>query len=210
MRIVVFGSTGRVGSSIVEQALSSGHDVVAYARSASLARLPPGVEVHEGQLDDAEAIANCVAGADVVLSALGLRKNSPDQAAILVSAYDRICAAMTHARVGRLVAISGSGTRLPDEQVTFGRRVLRVLMKLLDRHVLEANEEVAKLIMETQLEWVLVRPPRIKDGEATGARATSLTTTKTMQITVGDVAAFMLESAISDEWVCKAPFISAP
>lgn len=87
MKIVVFGSTGRVGSSIVTQALEAGHEVAADSRPASVGRLSQGVEVHEGELDDAEAIARFVAGADAVLSGLGARKNTADQVPMLVGAY---------------------------------------------------------------------------------------------------------------------------
>ncbi|MEM6750003.1 MAG: NAD(P)H-binding protein [Planctomycetota bacterium] len=209
MKLVVFGSTGRVGSSIVMQALDAGHQVSAYARPASVGSLPPGVEVHEGGLDDVGAIAKAVAGADAVLSGLGARKNTADQAPMLSGAYERICQAMTDAGVKRLVAISGSATRLPDEPVAFGRRILRGVMKLLGRHMLRANEAAAAVILGTQLEWVLVRPPLIKDGGPTGSRAASLRATPSMHITVGDVAGFMLESARSDEWVREAPFVAA-
>lgn len=210
MKIAVFGATGRVGSSIVRQALEAGHKVAVYARPASVERLPPGVEVHEGELDDAKAISKCVTGADMVLSGLGARKNSADQVPMLVGAYQRICAAMAEAGIKRLVVISGSGTRLPDEPVSFGRSILRTIMKLFDRHKLRANEEAAAVILGTQLEWVIVRPPMIKNGDPTGKREANLKTTPSMQITVGDVAGFMLESANSEEWVRKAPFVAAP
>ncbi|MEM1212381.1 MAG: NAD(P)H-binding protein [Planctomycetota bacterium] len=210
MKLVVFGSTGRVGGSIVTQGLEAGHEVAAYTRPASVGRLPAGVEIHRGELDDAGAIAGAVAGADVVLSGLGARKNTPDQVPMLAGAYEQICAAMAEAGVQRLVAISGSATRLPGERVSFGRGVVRLIMKVLGRHILGANEAAAEVILGTGLEWVLVRPPQIVDGEPTGKRVADRDGTASMRITVGDVAAFMLESASSDEWVRAAPFVSAP
>ncbi|MEM6552538.1 MAG: NAD(P)H-binding protein [Planctomycetota bacterium] len=210
MKLVVFGSTGRVGGSVVTQALEAGHEVAAYARPASVGRLPAGVEVHAGELDDAAAIASAVSGADAVISGLGARENTADQVPMLTVAYECICQAMADAGVQRLVAISGSATRLPGERVSFGRGVMRVVMKLLGRHILRANEAAAEVILGTGLEWVLVRPPRIVDGGVTGERVADRDGTASMQITVGDVAAFMLESASSDEWVRAAPFVSAP
>lgn len=209
MRVAVFGSTGRVGASVVRQALEAGHDVSAFARASSVGKLPSDVKAHKGELDDAQAIAQCIAGSDAVISALGLRQNSADQVPVLLGAYTHICRAMAVANVKRLVAISGSGTRLPGEPVTLGRGMLRAIMKLLDRHVLQANEAAAIEIIGTDLDWILVRPPRIKDGDATGNRAADSKATPSMQISVGDVAAFMLEFACSEEWVRKAPFVAA-
>ncbi|MEM1025178.1 MAG: NAD(P)H-binding protein [Myxococcota bacterium] len=209
MRIVVFGSTGRVGGSIVRQALDAGHEVAVYARPASVGRLPSGVELHVGELDDAEAIAKSIKHTDAVLSGLGPRRNTADQATMLVGAYGRICRAMAEAGVKRLVAISGSATRLPNEPVSFSRGLIRTIMKILGRHMLRANEAAAVEIMGTELDWVLVRPPRIADGGPTGNAVADLEATASMQISVGDVARFMLQAASSDTWIHKAPFVAA-
>ncbi|MEV6640078.1 NAD(P)H-binding protein [Amycolatopsis sp. NPDC051371] len=74
--MAVLGASGAVGSELVRQALSRGHDVVAISRRPSLSptdRLTPvAADVH-----DVAGIADALRGSEIVLDALGLRKGDP-------------------------------------------------------------------------------------------------------------------------------------
>jgi uncharacterized protein YbjT (DUF2867 family) len=73
MNVTVFGATGAIGSLTVNELLTNGHTVTAYARNPN--KIPPEwgdqVRVIIGELSDADAIDRAVQGADVVVSALG-------------------------------------------------------------------------------------------------------------------------------------------
>jgi uncharacterized protein YbjT (DUF2867 family) len=73
MNVAVFGATGAIGSLTVNELLAHGHTVTAYARNPN--KVPPEwgdrVRVVVGELSDADAIDQAVAGADAVVSALG-------------------------------------------------------------------------------------------------------------------------------------------
>src|SRR3954462_8873517 len=73
MKITVFGATGAIGSLTVTELLDRGHDVTAYARNPAKVPAEWGDRVHVvvGEMSDANAIDSAVAGADVVVSALG-------------------------------------------------------------------------------------------------------------------------------------------
>jgi len=210
VQIAVFGATGRVGSQILAQAVEASMTVRAFVRPASAASLSAGVEVVRAELTDDEAIARCVEGVDAVLSALGPRSNTADQPPLFASAVERITARMSDAGVRRFVAISGAGTLLEDERPDFGRRVVRGVMKVVARHVLECKRREADVILATELDWVIVRPPRIVDGAPTGRSQPSLDRPRSTKVTTGDVAEFMLRCAREDEWVREAPFIAGP
>ncbi len=210
MRIAVFGATGRVGAEVVRQALEDGVEVRAFARGGSADRLPEGVTVETGELTDDDAVARCVAGVDAVISALGPRSNTPDQPSIFGDALARITARMADAEVRRLVAVSGAATVLEGERPDLGRRMVRSIMKLVAGHVLETKQrEAAVITAHPDLEWVLVRPPRIVDGPPTGRAEASLDRPRGMKVSAGDVAAFMLRCAREDDYVRRAPFIAS-
>lgn len=205
MKLTIFGGTGGVGRHLVEQALDAEHTATAFARSPEKLPRKDELRIVEGELDDAAAIAEAVRGADAVLSTLGARKNTPDQVALFGGAMERITGAMCDAHVRRLVAISGAGVLTPDDQVTFGRKFVRFLLKRLSKHVAEAKEREYAVIVATDLDWVLVRPPRIVEGPATGDYRVFGDRVPSPKISQGDVAHLMLRCAADDEWVRKAP-----
>lgn len=66
MKVLVTGSSGRVGSAVVERLLAEGHEVMGLDARAS-GRTARGYAEVAGQLDDPSAAAEAVAGAAVVL-----------------------------------------------------------------------------------------------------------------------------------------------
>ena len=205
MKLTIFGCTGNVGSHLIPLALDLGHDVTAFVRDpANLVRRDE-LSVVEGQLDDAAAVARAIEGADAVLSALGARSNTPEQVKIFGTAMENITAAMKEHGVTRLVAISGAGVLTPDDHVTTGRRFVRFLLGLMAKHVALAKEREYEIITATDLEWVLVRPPRIIPGPVTGTYRVFPDRVPSPKISRGDVAHLMLACATEDEWVRRAP-----
>ncbi len=205
MKITIFGGTGGVGRHLVGLALDAGHEVTAFARSPDKVPRRDEVRVVEGQLDDADALGRAIAGADAVLSALGARENAPEQVELFGAALERITQAMSSHGVRRLVSISGAGVITPDDHVTIGRRVIGLIISLVSKHVMEAKRREYEVITGTDLDWVIVRPPRILEGPATGTYRVLPDRPPSSSISQGDVAHLMLACASGDQWVRQAP-----
>lgn len=80
LKITVYGGTGRIGSHIVAEALRRGDQVTVVARNTSSA-VPTGVTLVSGNILDSKAVAQQIAGQDVVISAVsgGFGPNSEAQ-----------------------------------------------------------------------------------------------------------------------------------
>lgn len=187
MRIVILGATGRIGQFLVRYGLERGHEVTAFVRSPQkIAQKHERLKVLQGNLLDAGQLAQVMRGQDAVLSAFGpatlravtTRKDFGGAAAM----------AMRAAGVRRVVLVS-SALLFPKV------RLLGVVLRntLLTKMIPDAAG-LEKEISSDDLEWTIVRPPRLMNGPLTREYriADGRLPGKGTVISRADVADFML------------------
>lgn len=104
MRIAVYGGTGMIGSRVVAEALSRGHEVTGITRSGG--ELPTGAVAVRGDAGDA-ALAKRIAGdVDVVVSAIGPSRTGGDRREYLADLRNLV------ETLGdtRLIVVGGAGS----------------------------------------------------------------------------------------------------
>jgi putative NADH-flavin reductase len=203
MRIAVFGATGRTGVPFVRQALDAGHDVVAHARTPS--KLPfsdDRLAVVEGDVYTGDGVSEAVDGADAVVSLLGQTGDGPDD--LLSVAGDHVTDAMAEHGVSRYVTLVGAGVREEGESPSFSGKVMGTLLKLLAREVLADAAEHVDRVRATDLDWTVIRAPRLVDGDPEGYRAGDIDL-GFESVARADVAAFALDCLEDDLHVGEMP-----
>ena len=209
MQITVFGATGRTGIPLCKQALARDHEVVAHTRSPE--KLPLEDErltVVEGDAYTGEGVAEAVEGADAVVSVLGQGDGSPDD--LLTVAGDHIIEAMEDAHVTRFVTLVGAGVREEDESISLGGKIMGGLLKLLARDVLEDAAEHARRVRASQLEWTILRVPRLGDGDPKGQYRIGDLKLGFEAVDRADVAICLLDRLEENDYIGGMPKVGAP
>jgi putative NADH-flavin reductase len=208
MRVTVFGASGATGRHLIDQALTHGHDVTAFVRDASrFDARSQRLTVVEGDVAEAAIVATAVEDRHGVLCALGaaspLRRDPT-----LVEGVRHIVSAMEQGGVRRLVYLSFLGVPQGRHQLSLVGRY--VVAPLLLRHVVADHAAKERIIRGSNLEWVVVRPPRLTNGARTGSYRSGLdvrATTVVPRISRADVADFMLRQLREDTYMRKTPAI---
>ena len=211
MKLLIFGATGRTGRALVAQALEQGHTVTAFARNpAAITTKRRNLAIVQGDILDYASIERAVDGQDAVLSALGtkvLRKNT-----IISDGTRNIITAMEKSGVKRFVFESSLsiGNSKP-QQKQLGLFYNIIVIPLLLRNMFQDKEVQERYIMQSTLDWVIVRPAVLNNGLRTGVYRSGFSTTDASikaKISRADVADFMLKQLTDDTYIHKAPSLS--
>lgn len=206
--IALFGATGKTGRRVLERALAAGHEVRVLVRDpARLAVADERVHIVVGDVLDAAAVDETVAGSEAVLGLFGQVKGSP--AELQTDGTRRIVDAMKRHGVTRLVTLSGGGLRAAQDRPRPPDRLIRAALKLMAGHVLADAEGHLGVLQASGLAWTVVRGPRLTDQPGRGAyRVGWVGVDASTQISRDDLADFILTQVEDRRFVHQMPFVS--
>ena len=166
MHIAIVGATGFIGSAILKEALSRGHQVTALAAHPEKLPSTPGLTALGTDVLDTERLASQLRGHDAVISAF-----SGHAQAEVYNYYMRgirsIIAAVKQADVQRLLVVGGAGSL----EVSPGVQLLDTPgFPEMYRQSAEGARDALKLLREEALlNWTLLSPSAvIAPGRRTG------------------------------------------
>ena len=204
MKLVVFGPTGKSGEQIVEQALSAGHEVTAFARQPAAVTIKhPNLKVVEGDALDGAKVSEAIAGQDAVLYAIGINRRST--MTVCAESMRNIIAAMKEHGVRRLVVLSAYAASETKDTALYSK----MLRALIGKRV-EDKDRMEELVRASNLDWVLVRPPLLTNGARRSRyrTGTDLPIKLFSSVSRADVAEFMLKQLTDDTYLRQAPTIT--
>lgn len=166
-KIAVFGATGETGKLLVEQALASGDEVVAYVRSPSkLATVNEHLSIVQGELSDAATIERVVSGVDAVISILGPRGGSKNKP--LTQGIQNIIEDMKKQGIRRLIITSTLSAKDPNDKPEFRARLSVNFVKLTMNDAYQVIVSVAEAVRASDLDWTIVRLTMLNNNAKTG------------------------------------------
>ena len=204
-RLAILGATGGIGGYLLSWAVNAGYPVQVLARHPGAVPGRPGVTVTEGHATDPAAVADVVAGADAVLSALGPRGSKTP--GLLGAAASAVTQAMVKHGVGRLICVSAAGAFIREDPEA--SPLVKVILPRVFARPFADVREMERVVRASELDWTLVRPTRLVDGPGRGEfrirdcyPAPGLT-----RIARADVAQFMIGALTEPGYIRQAPAI---
>ncbi|OBI13939.1 NAD-dependent epimerase [Mycobacterium sp. E2327] len=165
MQIVIFGANGSTGRLVTRRVLDAGHAAVAVTRR------PDEFPISDARLTVAGAdvrrdhLAEIVAGADVVLSTLGVPfvRRPVDTYSV---GTRNIVNAMCESGVSRLVVVSSTGAH-PARGRRHTPLALRlfepIIARTIGKTVYDDIRRMETVVRESGLDWTIVRPSGLFD-----------------------------------------------
>ena len=110
MKIALIGATGFVGTPLLAEFLSRGHQVTVLARNPGKLAAQPGLTVVQADALDAAQVAKAAAGHDAVVSAYNPGWTEPRIGEIFLQATHAIFAGVKQSGVKRFLMVGGAGS----------------------------------------------------------------------------------------------------
>lgn len=167
MHLALIGATGFVGSAVLEEARSRGHQITAIARRTAARDFGDGVVPVDVDIADTTALAQALSHADAVISSYVVREGDDPSSATL-RGYASILDAVARAGVPRLLVVGGAGSL----KVPSGERLYEQLGFPAEYHgeAVTFGRVFDTLLGETRFQWSYLSPAaEIAPGERTGA-----------------------------------------
>lgn len=156
-KLALIGASGNVGSKILAEALSRGHEVTGIVRTPEKLPQHPQLTAKRGDVFDAEGLARLLAGHDAVISSVHYSDSDP---ALLLQAVKA-------SGVGRYLVVGGAGSL----EVAPGVALVDTpeFPALYKAEASKGRDYLTLLRGETGLDWTFLSPSAvIAPGERTG------------------------------------------
>lgn len=207
MKLIIFGASGSIGKQLVQQALHQGHIVTAFVRDKDKMKeiSHPALRLATGDVLQVAPVLHAVKEQDAVLCALGAGRNGIVRAA----GTQNIINGMEAAGIRRLVCQTTLGCGESWQNLNFFWKHIMFgwfLKKAFADHVLQE-----KYIMESRVNWTIVRPAAFTDGPLSGNYKHGFgpdDRSLTLKISRADVAGFMLAQLNETAYLQKATGLS--
>lgn len=200
MKVIVFGANGKTGKLVVERALAEGHEVTVLVRDAGKIQNSK-VRVLTGDATRPADVLAAVQGQDAVIESIG--GTTPYKATTLeTTCVTNIVDAMKSLRVKRLVVVSMMGLGQSRTQAPFWYKYL--LMPTFLHGSTADKARMEGVVKNSGLDYIIARPPILKDSPATGSVKVLGLDAIGHAITRADLANFLVAQLKSDDHLRKA------
>jgi putative NADH-flavin reductase len=212
MKVTIFGATGFSGKAILAEALEQGHEVTILVRDKP--KVQPkhkNLTLVEGDVLDSQIVAFVLRDQDAVIQCLGIGGKGDGKPTTFISDATKIIVnEMQKQHIKRLIAMSnvGAGNSIAFYPWFFTKIILPYFLKWL-KAVIDDKNRMEPIIMNSNLDWTIVRCPNIVDKPAKGICNPTLDGKGLkLSITLPDLSKFMVDQLEQTTFIKQAPSVS--
>jgi putative NADH-flavin reductase len=212
MKVIIFGATGFSGQAILANSIKQGHEVTILVRDAS--KIPikhQNLTSVEGNVLNPQTVASVLHHQEAVIQCLGVGGKGDGKPTTFISDATKIIVdEMQNKKIKRLIAMSnvGAGNSIAFQPWFFTKIILPYFMKWL-KVIIEDKNRMEPIIMNSNLDWTIVRCPNIVDKPAKGrCNATLDGKGLKLSITLSDLSKFMVDQLKQTAFIKQAPSVS--
>ena len=200
LNILVIGANGGIGKQAVQLALEAGHYVTAMLRDPSkLIIMHANLQIVKGDVMRPETLEEHIEGKDVVISALGT--NAVTKPTILYSEGNKtLLRALKKKDVRRAFFISASALDISPVLPFYVRFVEKYVVQKILKHMYDDLRIMERLIKGSDVNWTIMRPPRLVNKPATGEYRFAINSflKNCLSISRADLAHFMINNITNE------------
>ncbi|HEY0298552.1 MAG TPA: NAD(P)H-binding protein [Arachidicoccus sp.] len=211
MKVVIFGATGFSGNAVLKKALAQNHQVTILVRNKSAISIhDKNLAIMEGNVMDRNKVSEVLENQDAVIQCLGVNGKSTQPTTFMSDVTKIIVEEMEKSGAKRLISMSniGTGNSIGYNPWYFTKIILPYFMKWL-KVVIDDKNLMEPIVMNSHLDWTIVRCPNIEDKPSKGRiHATLDGKGLKLSITLADMATFIVQQLTNESFSKQAPAIS--
>ena len=200
------------GSSYLELALSKGFQVTVLVRNKSVISIQhENLIIIQGNVLNTNDVRKALEHQEAVIQCLGIGgKGDGNHNTFISDATNIIVKEMEQLQIKRLIAMSniGAGNSYRFQPWYFRKVILPYFMKWL-KAIIDDKNRMEPIIMNSGLDWTIVRCPNIVDKTQKGNVLVTLDGKGLkLAVTLGDMSDFMIQQIMDRTYFKQAPSIS--
>lgn len=206
MNIAVIAANGKSGQAFVEAALATGHTIHGGVRGEHYLPRHHNLSIIPCDATDKTQLRTLIEGQDAVVSLIGHVKDSP--ADVQTIAIQNAIDIMKELGIKRIISLTGTGVRFPEDRITLIDRILNSTISFIDPDRINDGKKHAELLAASGLDWTLIRVLKLQNTAPQPFTLREHGPTK-LYVSRRDVASAILEVLEHNSFVGKAPILGA-
>ncbi len=203
--IAVIGGTGKSGKYLVQSLLNKNYSIKLLLRNPENFKLAnPLIEMVKGDARNYDSIDNLVKNCDVIISTLG---QPSGEESIFSDAAKNIIKAMNFHGIRRYIVTTGLNVNTPLDHKNENVKMATDWMYQNYPQTTTDKQKEYELLVESNLNWTLVRLPLIVQTSESFRTETNLQDCKGENISATDLGEFLVSQIDDETFIKQSPFL---